>query len=280
MSDPRAGTGEPTGLSLDAEGFYLQHHRPYHAYAYVRLGDGRGTDRLVHEVFADIACDWEAMLRAANLQDRCWHVLRSAVDHRSAQTPGRFEARLALGYAALLDAAPAAQAVPVELFKSVGELTERQLDVLILRRVLGYDLPYTAWILGVPQRGVVERDLRSALARLEGALDRPRIPAQHDPQQKLDRVFAEFAAIRESLTAMQSPVGLYKAMADLGDRRMGVFLLRKVMGFSSRYTAWLLDVTVSTVDRDLHSAMAQVEEALVERRVLRAANEMLAEGEQ
>ncbi|MBC3841264.1 RNA polymerase sigma factor [Streptacidiphilus sp. 4-A2] len=166
-----AALHEPVDLPLDMEAFYLSRHSYYYQYACARLGRGATAERLVREVFVHIGVEWEQILRAPNLQERTWQILRSAVDYYRGQAQDPLEAKLAVALATLtgIRESFATMQSTIGLYQALAEMTERQVDVLILRQVMGYDARDTAWILGV-HLSTVDRTLKQARGRLEAAL--------------------------------------------------------------------------------------------------------------
>jgi len=176
LPEPEAGTRgaavqAPVELPLDMEAFYLSHHAYYHQYACARLGRGATAERLVREVFVHIAVEWEQILRASNVQERTWQILRSTVDHYRGRARDPLEAKLAVALATLTGIRESFSTMQstIGLYQALAEMTERQVDVLIMRQVMGYDARDTAWVLGV-HLSTVDRTLKQARGRLETAL--------------------------------------------------------------------------------------------------------------
>ncbi|MEV0192295.1 sigma-70 family RNA polymerase sigma factor [Kitasatospora purpeofusca] len=176
---PRAGTGRPvpdTTLPDDLVALMVMHGEAYWEYARLHLGDADAADDLVDEVFADLAANWELVLRQENLGEFCWGVLRSTVDAALLRRnlPSAFTAA---AFAFAMDAAREAfQALEsgIGLFAAIAELPERQHDAVVLTYVLGYPVVTAARIMGVTRSGLysLRRDARRRLARALGLDER------------------------------------------------------------------------------------------------------------
>ncbi|MFJ5071577.1 sigma-70 family RNA polymerase sigma factor [Kitasatospora sp. NPDC088556] len=156
---PAAGIGgftADTTLPDDLLGLMVMHGEAYWEYARMHLDDPDAADDLVTDVFADLAAHWGVVLSQESVEEFCWGVLRATVDSELDRL-GRPSAFTAAAFSfAMGDARQAFQALEskIGLFAAIGDLPERQHDVVVLTYVLGYPIVTAARIMGITAGGV------------------------------------------------------------------------------------------------------------------------------
>ncbi|MFC5667705.1 sigma-70 family RNA polymerase sigma factor [Kitasatospora misakiensis] len=166
------GLTADTSLPNDLVALMVMHGEAYWKYAHLHLGDAGATDGLVDDVFADLATHWDLVLRQENVGEFCWGVLRATVDD-ALERLGRPSAFTTAAFAfAKADALEAFRALEsgIGLFAAIGDLPERQHDVVVLTYVLDYPIVTAARIMGITKGGVysLRRDARRQLASVLG----------------------------------------------------------------------------------------------------------------
>ncbi|MET9399445.1 sigma-70 family RNA polymerase sigma factor [Kitasatospora sp. NPDC002965] len=180
---PEGGDLVPeTSLPNDLVALMVMHGEAYWEYARLHLGDPDAADALVDDVFADLAANWDLVLRQENAGQFCWGVLRATVD----DTPERVVRPSAFTSAAfafaMADAREAFRALEsgIGLFAAIGDLPDRQHDVVVLTYVLGYPVVTAARIMGITKSGVysLRRDARRRLASALGLDEQSAVTAE------------------------------------------------------------------------------------------------------
>ncbi|MFD4833229.1 RNA polymerase sigma factor [Streptomyces uncialis] len=159
-------------VPLDFQAFYQTYHRSYLRYALLQVGDEETALDLVEVVFARLLEDWPKVLREASVQRYGFSVLRHVIaTHLSLARRSR-----ALVETAAFEKVRVVVRRQLEvmesalgLYSAIARLPERQMDVIVLRFVLGYDMSCTAEIMGI-STGTVRSHLHSARRRLAGEI--------------------------------------------------------------------------------------------------------------
>ncbi|MFF3377791.1 RNA polymerase sigma factor [Streptomyces sp. NPDC002680] len=165
----------PLDLPLDFEAFYLGHQEAFHAYAEVHFGGRTAAEEVIHQVFLEIHAGWAELLSAGNLEQGAWAIVRRAV-HDRLELEGRAPAFVINGPIAQALAATRDRLKRMEsstgLYEAIGELPNRQFEVIVLRFILGYPTTKVAWYVGIDER-TVGHHLRRAKERLRVKLGLP-----------------------------------------------------------------------------------------------------------
>ncbi|WP_445521345.1 RNA polymerase sigma factor [Streptomyces sp. NEAU-174] len=158
----------PDEPPLDFKAFYQQYHRAYLRYAKLHLGNREAAIETVELAFAELLQCWPDVLTAPSVQRYAQSVLRSAIHSRLVRT-GRASAFVETAVFDRVRATARRQLEVMEsslgLYAAIANLPERQLDVIIFRFVLGYDLPRVAEIMGV-SNGTVRSHIHAARRQL------------------------------------------------------------------------------------------------------------------
>ncbi|WP_445520935.1 RNA polymerase sigma factor [Streptomyces sp. NEAU-174] len=158
----------PDEPPLDFQAFYQQYHRPYLRYTLLHLGDSAVAIETVEAAFAELLQSWTDVLTAPSVQRYAHSVLRSAITSRQVAT-GRDSAFVQTATFARVRAAARRQLEVLEsslgLYAAIARLPERQMDVILFRFVLGYDLDKVAEMMGV-SNGTVRSHIHAARRQL------------------------------------------------------------------------------------------------------------------
>ncbi|MEV7683261.1 sigma factor-like helix-turn-helix DNA-binding protein [Streptomyces sp. NPDC088341] len=238
-------------LPLDFEAFYLGHQEPFHDYAEVQVGNRPAAEEVIHRAFLEILGGWNDLLRAGNLEQQAWAIVRKAVDDELVKDDRE---------PAFVLSGPIAQALrrtrdtlltaesPTVLYEAIAELPPRQFEVIVLRYVLKHPVHRVARFVGLSEPAV-EYYIRKAKDRLRLRLKR--VAAAEDAATLL--VTMRFA--RERLGMMEHPV--YSTIAELPPRQFEVVVLRYVVGYPVRRIARLMGLHERTVDHHIRKAKDQ-----------------------
>jgi len=181
-----AALREPVNLPVDLEAFVSSNLETYYTYACLRIGSSQPARKALDEALAEIGVHWDCLGRSENLNADTWQILRCAVDAYEARALRRsLNARMRESLNARMRemrASLGALDSPVGLYEAMLLLPERELDVLLLRREMGYDTQRTAWALGV-HIATVGRSLNRAQERLELALQPRRVLRRTSPPE-------------------------------------------------------------------------------------------------
>jgi DNA-directed RNA polymerase specialized sigma24 family protein len=134
----------------------------------------------------------------------------------------------------------------------------------IVHEVLTYLAIHWADVLRRPD---VEDATWSVLAQAVVAEVR-RTRREQQLAERIARASDILARMRAGLADLETAIGLYPALAELTPRQFDVVVLKGPMRRSTFFTAWILDMHPSTVDRTYNRALARLEQALGPRRVL------------
>ncbi|MBD0675659.1 hypothetical protein BU198_34430 [Streptomyces sp. CBMA156] len=150
----------------------VMHGETYWEYAKLHLGDPDAADALVDDVFVDLAVHWTTVFRQESVEEFCWGVLRTMVDDalERLDRPSAFtEAAFAFTMGESREAFQALES-RIGLFAAIGDLPERQHDVVVLTYVIGYPIVTAARIMGITKAGVysLRREARRRLAAALG----------------------------------------------------------------------------------------------------------------
>ncbi|WP_051654126.1 sigma-70 family RNA polymerase sigma factor [Kitasatospora cheerisanensis] len=96
-----------------------------------------------------------------------------------------------------------------------------------------------------------------------------RLRREHDLAARLHAARRLLRQIRETLVNADGGVGLFAAIADLPDRQQEVVILRYSMGYTSAFTALILNLASRTVDYHCRHAVASLDQTLTGLHVLR-----------
>lgn len=155
-------------VPLDFQAFYQTYHRPYLRYALLQLGDEVAAADVVEVVFAQLLEDWPDVLRAASVQRYAFALLRHAIAAHLvlARRPGAFvETAVFEKVRAAVRRQLEVMESSLGLYSAIARLPERQMDVIVLLFVLGYERQQTADIMG-NSLGTVRSHLYSARRHL------------------------------------------------------------------------------------------------------------------
>ncbi|MEU4655170.1 sigma factor-like helix-turn-helix DNA-binding protein [Streptomyces sp. NPDC023723] len=149
----------------------------YLLYAQVFLNDDQ-RENAVYDTFDRLWLSWNAALASHDTRRYAWNVLRTTVMARAPHRDGRPE----LGDAAfdtvalqtLTDPADHAHQLTetLELFAAISRLPDRQLDVIVLRRLCGFTHESVSALLGT-SLATVRSDERHATRFLESVIPPP-----------------------------------------------------------------------------------------------------------
>ncbi|MFE7756816.1 sigma-70 family RNA polymerase sigma factor [Streptomyces sp. NPDC057429] len=140
----------PLRLPLDFEAHYLMNQPVWHDYALRFLRTNEAAEEAVHRAFLEVLLHWDILLTEADLQKQTWAILRRVVMSEHLQD---FRAELA------------AMDSGIGLYPALGNLPQRQFDVMVLRFIFDFDTERIAWYLGVTP-STVDYHCRKARERL------------------------------------------------------------------------------------------------------------------
>jgi RNA polymerase sigma-70 factor (ECF subfamily) len=165
-------------LPPDFLAFHQLYRSAYVRWAELHLGTRAAAEEAVDHAFTHLAAEWRQVLRHDSPAGRAWEILKrhTAEAARAAGRPvGAVDAAAAFDTHALRTAVdPVGElAETLSVYRAIGDLPERQRDVIVLRYCLGYDVRETADILGVSEPGVrsTARYARHRLQELLGLHD-------------------------------------------------------------------------------------------------------------
>ncbi|MDN3270081.1 sigma-70 family RNA polymerase sigma factor [Streptomyces sp. MA15] len=150
------------------QAFYQRYHVDYLQYAYLHLGDRAAAVETVELVFVQLLETWPKVLTQPSVQRYAHSVLRRTLANQVV---------LRHGGTALVETATFAKVRMVTrrqlevmesslgLYAAIARLPERQMDVIVMRFILGYDVTRVADILGVSV-GTVRSHIHAARRRL------------------------------------------------------------------------------------------------------------------
>ncbi|MBA4863796.1 sigma-70 family RNA polymerase sigma factor [Streptomyces sp. PSKA54] len=140
---------------MEFEAFFLGHQEAFHAYAELHFGTRAAAEEVIHEVFLEIYGGWTELLRAGNLEQGAWAIVRRAV-HDRLEREGRAPAFVINGPIAQALAATRDKLQKMEsargLCEAIAELPNRQFEAIVLRYILGYPTAKVAWYVGIDER--------------------------------------------------------------------------------------------------------------------------------
>ncbi|MFI1018444.1 sigma factor-like helix-turn-helix DNA-binding protein [Streptomyces sp. NPDC020965] len=272
----RPGLGLPPALDLspaldlplDFEAFYLGHQEPFHDYAEVQVGSRHVAEEVIHRAFLEILGGWSGLLRAGNLEQQAWAIVRQAVDEQLTKedrgpafvVSGPIAQMLHEAHAQLFREARGQLLTiesPTGLYEAIADLPPRQFEIIVLRYVLKYPADRVAWFVGLSEPAV-EYHTRKAKDRLRLHMQRVRRAVEARKAKAAEEAVTVLVALRfarEQLALMQSAV--YSTFADLPPRQFEVMTLRYLMGYPVRRVAWLLGLHERTVDHHIRMAKIQ-----------------------
>ncbi|MFC9608019.1 sigma factor-like helix-turn-helix DNA-binding protein [Streptomyces niveus] len=245
-------------LPLDFEAFYLGHQEPFHDYAEVQVGSRVAAEAVIHRVFLEILVGWTDLLRAGNLEQQAWTIVRTAVDAelvKDDRDPAFvLSGPIAQAIDRTRDTLLAAAENPNGLHEEIAKLPARQFEVIVLRYVLKYPADRIANFLGLGEPAV-EYYIRKAKDRLRQHLKHRESVAQDDrvkAGEDAATLLVTMRYAREQLGMMNHPV--HNAIAELPGRQFEVMVMRYVVGLPVRRIARLLRLHERTVDHHIRKA--------------------------
>ncbi|MEV7297139.1 sigma-70 family RNA polymerase sigma factor [Streptomyces microflavus] len=156
VGEPVTVSTSPSVPPIDHRAFVELQYAPYLRYAKVFLKRRGLADRAVAEAFDILWLRWEEALSSADVVRFAWSVLRISVMVRAPHIDGcpsfgtsafdTFSLRQAQSHEERFAQYEESSAV----FKTMSRLPEQQLDVMVLRYLLGMDPSAVADVLGVP----------------------------------------------------------------------------------------------------------------------------------
>ncbi len=171
-------TATYTNPPLDHGAFRELVESDYALYAQVFLDDDQ-RDNAVDDTFNQLWLSWNQALADHDTRRYAWNVLRTTVMARTPHRDGRPE----LGAAAfdtitlqnLTDPAEYADQLTetLELFTAISRLPDRQLDVIVLRRLCGFTHEAASALLGT-SLATIRSDERHATRFLDSVIPPPR----------------------------------------------------------------------------------------------------------
>lgn len=179
----RSSQGATTALTtshtppLEHRAFRETNESDYSLYAQVFLNDEQ-RDSAVSDTFDILWLRWNDALASPDVRRYAWTVLRTTVMSRTPHLDGRPEfAAAAFDNVALqqlteTSARMSQIAESLELFTAMSRLPDRQLDVMVLRRLCGFTPDAVSALLGVPL-ATVRSDERHAIHFLESVICPP-----------------------------------------------------------------------------------------------------------
>ncbi|NEA86642.1 sigma-70 family RNA polymerase sigma factor [Streptomyces sp. SID7958] len=176
-TDRTTVTATHTTPPLDHGAFRELVENDYVLYAQVFLDDDQ-RDNAVADTFDRLWLSWNQALASHDLRRYAWNVLRTTVMARTPHRDGRPE----LGHAAfdtvtlqnLTDPAHYAHQLSetLELFTVISRLPDRQLDVIVLRRLCGFTHEAASALLGT-SLATIRSDERHATRFLDSVIPPP-----------------------------------------------------------------------------------------------------------
>ncbi|MDG9709670.1 RNA polymerase sigma factor [Streptomyces sp. DH10] len=152
--------------------FYSRQHRAYLRYAHVQLDSREGAEKVVEDVFVQLARAWTHVLQQPNVDAYAWAALKEEVVRRL-EIQGRTLALVETAAFAAVRHASRSRFTVLEsklgLYAAIARLPERQYDVILLCFVLGHPMRRVAELMGISY-GTVRSHLRGARRRLSREL--------------------------------------------------------------------------------------------------------------
>ncbi|MEV4443266.1 sigma-70 family RNA polymerase sigma factor, partial [Streptomyces sp. NPDC049577] len=143
----------PPEPPLAFQAFYQRYHRVYLRYALLHLGDSKAAIEAVETVFVQLLESWGTVLSEPSVPRYAISILRQAIAAQLVMTEPAGSALVATTTFAKVRESVRNQLKVLEsslgLYAAIARLPERQLDVVLLRFVLGYEVPQVAEIMGV-----------------------------------------------------------------------------------------------------------------------------------
>ncbi|MFF7189597.1 RNA polymerase sigma factor [Streptomyces sp. NPDC008222] len=153
---------------LDFQAFYQHYHRAYLNYAYLQLGERTTAIETVESVFVQLLETWPEVLTQPSVQRYAYSVLRRAIANHLVLRHGS-TALVETATFAKVRVAVRRQLEVLEsslgLYAAIARLPERQMDVVVMRFVLGYSVTTVAETMGV-STGTVRSHIHAARRRL------------------------------------------------------------------------------------------------------------------
>lgn len=171
----------PFGLPVDFRAFHQLYRAGYIRYAELHLKSRADAEEAVDLAFEQLMLCWQTVLRQPVPEAYAWRVVKNrTTDHARA----RGRRPVVVDVAAFETHSLRHSLDPIgeleeslTLYQAVGELPDRQRDVMLLRYALGYETKETARLMGITEAGVrsttrhARRRLRQAFGLEEGEDD-------------------------------------------------------------------------------------------------------------
>ncbi|MFJ4152683.1 sigma factor-like helix-turn-helix DNA-binding protein [Streptomyces galbus] len=170
-------TTSPTAPPLEHRAFRETNESDYTLYAQVFLTDEQ-RDSAISDTFDILWLRWNDALASPDVRAFAWQVLRATVMSRTPHFDGRPEfTAAAFDSIALQNLTSTGErmnqiAESLELFTAMSRLPDRQLDVMVLRRLCGFTPHAVSALLGVPL-ATARSDERHAVHFLESVITPP-----------------------------------------------------------------------------------------------------------
>ncbi|WP_031036518.1 sigma factor-like helix-turn-helix DNA-binding protein [Streptomyces sp. NRRL F-5650] len=176
-TDPTTLTASHAAPPLEHRAFRELVENDYLLYAQVFL-DGDQRDIAVADTFDRLWLTWNQALASHDTRRYAWNILRTTVMARTPHRDGRPElGSAAFDTVALQTLATTADHMDqltetLELFTAISRLPDRQLDVIVLRRLCGFPHESVSALLGT-SLATVRSDERHATRFLESVIPPP-----------------------------------------------------------------------------------------------------------